>query len=161
MTKEEKRKEYLREWYQKNKEKKAEQKRKNRALKHEEYVKYNREYAQKWRENNKEHFQEYRKNYKKTPTGRASILCSNYKSDDMIKGRPGNNLTMPWVLENIIKSKCVYCGESDYLKLGCDRIDNEKAHTQDNCLCSCWECNNDRQKKSMSVEEYKKLKKAG
>lgn len=159
MTEGKNRKEYQRIWYQNNKAKKAEQKRKNRAANREEYNKYNREYVKKWREKNKERFLEYRDNYEKTPYGRASKLCSNYKSDDRIKGRPGNNLTTEWILENIIHSSCIYCGESDYLKLGCDRVDNSLAHTQENCVCSCWDCNNDRQKKGMSVDEYKEYKK--
>lgn len=159
MTSEEKRKEYLREYYQRNKERKAEQKRLNRAKNREKEREYTREYLKKWRESNKEHFLEYRKAYDKTMTGRASKLCSNYKSDDRIKSRGDNNLTTKWVLDNIINSSCIYCGETDYTKLGCDRIDNTKPHTTDNCLCACWNCNNDRQKRSMSVDEYIRYKK--
>ena len=161
MTAEEKRKEYQREWYQKNKAKKAEQKRKNRAANREEYNEYNREYAKTWRESNKEHWLSWKKDYENTESGRASKLCSNYKSDDRIKSRGECDLTTEWVLGHIVKSSCVYCGESDYLKLGCDRIDNNLPHTQENCVCACWDCNNDRQKKGMSVEEYIKYKKEG
>lgn len=154
----EKEKQRAREWYQKNKDRKNQKKREWRAANMEKHLEYQKEYSKKWRETNHEHWLVWQKENTKTMKGRASRLYNNYKSDDRIKGREGNNLTTQWILENIIKSSCVYCGESDFTKLGCDRIDNTKAHTMENVVCSCWDCNNTRQKLCKSVEEFKEYK---
>lgn len=75
---------------------------------------------------------------------------------DRIKGLE-TNLTPEWIMDNVLNSKCFYCGETNWTKLGCDRIDNTKGHTTDNCICSCGICNvkrNDR----YTVEEFKQYR---
>ena len=76
---------------------------------------------------------------------RADTFVRKYKDKDYKYGRTGFNLTRDWVIEKIFNSSCIYCGEKDWRKLGCDRIDNEKAHTTDNCVCACKSCNCERQ----------------
>lgn len=55
-----------------------------------------------------------------------------------------NNVTPEWIVENIFTKQCVYCGCDNWRKLGCDRIDNSKGHTMENCVPACRECNMDR-----------------
>lgn len=97
---------------------------------------------------------ERKRDYRKTPRGRALCLISGYKRADKRHERGKCTLTAEWIIENIFNSKCYYCGETDWLKLGADRIDNSKPHTPDNVVCSCWNCNNKRQK--MSFDDFKK-----
>lgn len=88
---------------------------------------------------------------------RAHNLARNYKKDDEKDGRGESTLTTGWIKKNIFSGqKCVYCGEEDWHKLGCDRIDNTKPHTPDNVVCSCSKCNIERG--SMSYEEFKEKK---
>ena len=95
---------------------------------------------------NKENISSSRKEkYSVNKEYRADRLIRNYKGKDDKYGRTGFNLTRDWVIEKIFNSSCIYCGEKDWRKLGCDRIDNEKAHTTDNCVCACWNCNIERQ----------------
>ena len=72
---------------------------------------------------------------------RAKQMCSTYKSLDKKKGFDiSNNIEHEKMLE-LWKYGCIYCGESDWHKLGCDRIDNSKPHSTDNIVCSCKDCN--------------------
>jgi hypothetical protein len=72
---------------------------------------------------------------------RAKVMCSTYKSMDKNKNFDiSNNIDQPYMLE-LWKGGCVYCGETDWHKLGCDRIDNSKPHSKDNVVCSCKDCN--------------------
>ena len=88
---------------------------------------------------------------------RAHNLARNYKKDDEKDGRGESTLTTGWIKKNIFSGqKCVYCGEEDWHKLGCDRIDNTKPHTPDNVVCSCSKCNIERG--SMTFEEFKEKK---
>ena len=116
-------------WYERNKEKHKE---------------HNKQYAVE----NKEKVEAYGKQYRLTKYGRAAKLLSGYKSSDKKQGREKSfNLTHQWIIDHIFNSSCIYCGETDWTKLGCDRIDNTKAHTTDNCVCACSSCNTLRQKK--------------
>lgn len=45
-----------------------------------------------------------------------------------------------WMVENIY-TVCPYCGETDWRKLGCNRLDNSKPHTKDNVEPCCKKCN--------------------
>jgi len=133
----------------------------------EEHKEYMKDAWHKWYENNKERHKEHNKQYQKenkekvdayakkyrtTKYGRAAKLISAYKSFDKKYGRESDfNLTHQWIIDHIFNSKCVYCGEDDWTKLGCDRIDNKKAHTTDNCVCACWTCNNARQSKDFKT----------
>ena len=58
------------------------------------------------------------------------------------------------MIENIFKSSCVYCGDTNWEHLGCDRINNNLPHTTDNVICACGLCNVERQFNRMSVEEF-------
>lgn len=153
-----------------------EQREKRRALKREWYRKnkervslYNKEYSKDYRVNNRESLnqkkreynvthQEQRKtqmdNYYKTPIGRASNLTSSYKQMDKLNNVGETTITKEWIVENIFTKTCVYCGESDWHKLGCDRKDNSLPHTPDNCVPCCGDCN--LKKGKMNYEEYKK-----
>ena len=137
----EKKKEKQKRYYQKHKEI-LKQKAKEKAPERREYQK------------------KYQKEYRKTPSGRAQQLLNSYKEKDTKNNRGECTITKLWILENIFTSSCTYCGESDWKKLGCDRIDNTLPHTPENCVCSCWNCNNERKNK-YSVEEFKEYKQKG
>jgi len=95
--------------------------------------------------NKKEYAYSYQKKYRNTPYGRAAYLVYNYKKMDEKNGFgiDACNLTAKWIIENIFSKKCVHCGESDWHKLGCNRIDNSKPHTMDNVEPCCFACNNE------------------
>ena len=46
-----------------------------------------------------------------------------------------------WIVDNIYSKTCTHCGESDWHKLGCNRLDNTKPHTKDNVEPCCQHCN--------------------
>lgn len=89
----------------------------------------------------KTEFSERAKRYIKTKFGRATILLTRYNSADIEKGRGKGDLTAEWIVENIFTQPCPYCGETDWRKIGCNRIDNSKPHTMDNVEPCCGECN--------------------
>ena len=120
--------------------------------KNREWKKENPNCLKQWREKHKEEISEYRKKYSKTPMGRASNLISSYRTNDKKHNRGECELTAQWIVENIFTSKCIYCGETDWTKLGCDRIDNGKPHTPDNVVPCCKPCND--KKGSKSYEEF-------
>ena len=51
-------------------------------------------------------------------------------------------MTAEWIIKNIFSRPCAHCGETDWRKLGCNRLDNSKPHTMDNCEPCCLKCNN-------------------
>ena len=104
--------------------------------------------------NNKEKTLETNHRYSKSKEGRATKLCLNYLRDDNNMGREGFNLERNWVVDHIFNSSCIYCDDSNWKHLGCDRIDNDLPHTPDNVVCSCGICNIERAIKKMSVEEF-------
>lgn len=83
-----------------------------------------------------------------TKKGRADSLIRNYKSFDKRTNRGECTLTQEYILNYIFDNTCIYCGESDWKQLGCDRIDNSKPHTPDNCVCSCSKCNIERKRQN-------------
>ncbi len=100
------------------------------------------ENQKQWYKDNKEKVLEYHRQYQKeSQVGRANYLLQSYKQKDKKYNRGECTLTTDWIVKNIFTSKCVFCGESDWHKLGCDRIDNDKPHTEDNVQCCCGECN--------------------
>lgn len=131
------RKEYLHQWYLKNREKKLEQ--------NKQWVEDNKEkrmdYLKQWYQDNKESVLSKQGEYHKTKKGRAVVLCSDYRTEDKLRGRGESTLTADWVVENIFSKPCHYCGETDWTKIGCDRIDNSKPHTPDNVVPCCLSCN--------------------
>ena len=137
------------EYYQTNKERLAEYKK--------EWYQTNKERLTEYYQANKERIDEQQKDYYSTPLGKANNLARTYKRSDRKRGfDPSNNVTSKWIIENIFSGqKCIYCGEDNWERLGCDRIDNNKPHTADNIVCSCGFCNKVRRDR-YSVEEFKK-----
>lgn len=109
---------------------------------------YNAEYYLK----NKEKITEYNAEYRSTPKGRANHLLIGYKQKDKKYNRGECTLTADWIVKNIFSQRCHYCGETDWMKLGCDRIDNTKPHTPDNVVPCCKACND--KKHTTPYEEY-------
>lgn len=70
----------------------------------------------------------------------ARRKLSQYKLIDKKKNMYFD-LDEEFVLYTII-SECIYCGETE--NIGCDRIDNKKGHTKENCVPCCKECNTTR-----------------
>lgn len=104
-----------------------------------------------WKERYQAHREEklkYHKQYEKTPYGRALNLITTYRHNDRLCNRGECTLTAQWIVDNIFSRSCLYCGESDWRKLGTDRIDNSRPHTPNNVVCSCGKCNKQRSKKS-------------
>ena len=170
----EKIKEYQKKYYLDNKEKATEYRKLYREAKGEELRRKEREYSKKKYANNRETILAYNKKYaeehkeelaikrseyRKTKKGRAAYLANSYVQADRNRCfETTENITKHWILENIFNGqKCFYCGESDWRKLGADRIDNTKGHTPDNCICSCLKCNAERGNK-MSPDEFKIVK---
>lgn len=102
---------------------------------------YFSKYHENWRKENKEELSERRAEYESTPEARALHLARNYKTHDLKANRGECTITGEWIIKNIFTSPCRYCGESDWRKLGCDRIDNSLPHTPDNVVCCCGDCN--------------------
>ena len=111
----------------------------------------NPDYHAKWREENPD----YDTKWRETPIGRASNLVNRYLQSDIKYNRGECTLTAQWVMDNIFSKPCHYCGETDWLKIGCDRIDNSKPHTPDNVVPCCAECNRKRGRKS--YEEFTEM----
>ena len=154
MTKEERR-EYNRKYYQSNKEKKAEYNAEYRKTNKDKIAEYKAEYRKANKEKIAEYKAEYyqankeevdvkKAEYRATPMGRAVYLISNYRQSDNKYNRGECTLTPQWIVDNIFSKPCHYCGESDWHKIGCDRIYNSKPHTEDNVVTCCEECNKKR-----------------
>lgn len=80
--------------------------------------------------------------YNATPFGRATNLVRAYRRADSKYNRGECTITPQWVVENVFSGQCcVYCGESDWHLLGCDRKDNALPHTPENCVPCCASCN--------------------
>lgn len=71
---------------------------------------------------------------------KAIKMINQYKIKDK-KQTPNSlcDITPEWMIDNIFKQPCVYCG--DTYRIGCDRIDNSIGHTMDNVVPCCYECN--------------------
>lgn len=161
----ERRKEQMRRYHAENREKRVKQMRQYHAEHKKEiaeqmrqYYAENKEQARQYYAENKEERTVYQRQYNSTPIGRANYLASGYRQSDKKKGflNVENQVDNNFILNNIFNSSCIYCGESDWVKLGCDRIDNTKPHTIDNVVCSCWDCNNER--KAMPFDEFMRMK---
>lgn len=160
----------MKQWYQDNIEKCKEYGRQYHQEHKEEYNEYSKQYYQdnkeriaeymkQYNDTNKERIAEQVKQYRSTQLGRANRIKINYLHYDKKRGFPTDqNIDEDWIIENIFGSSCIYCGESDWQKLGADRIDNTKGHTPDNCVCSCKKCNEKRGDR-YTVEEFVLLKK--
>lgn len=94
------------------------------------------------------------KQYRNTPMGRASNQINQYKRMDNRNGF-GNTIDFDakWMIENIYTKPCTHCGETDWQKLGCNRLDNSKPHTKNNVESCCKKCND----KLASLSRQKKV----
>lgn len=118
------------------------------ALKGEKKKEWSKQYIQK----NKERINDYRKEWRKTTLqGRAEMLLGAYRYKDKTKNRGECTLTSKWIAENILTKPCAHCGESDWTKIGCNRLDNSKPHTPENVEPCCKDCNN-----KLNYEERRK-----
>lgn len=114
------------------------------------YRDYKKEYNKKYYQEH--NYGEYHKEYNKTQKGRARFLVRDYKRNDKNANRGECTLTSDWIIKNIFTKQCVYCGESDWHELGCDRKDNSKPHTEDNVVPCCRHCN--AKKGTMNYDQY-------
>ena len=119
------------------------------ALKGEKKKEWSKNYIQK----NREKINEYKKLWRKTPYGRASQLLDGYRCKDKKYNRGEVDFDAQWIVDNIFSKPCVHCGETDWHKIGCNRLDNSKPHTMDNVEPCCFDCNN-----KLNYEERKKCK---
>ena len=70
---------------------------------------------------------------------KASKMISSYRLKDKKMCLEPCDITIDWMIENIIKQPCIYCGDTH--RVGCDRIDNDKGHAMDNVVPCCYDCN--------------------
>ena len=161
MTKEEE-KEYNKKYYQANRERilaqQAEYYKANKgkiAVQQAEYYHANKEKKLEYYNANKEKVLERQAEYNATQIGRAKYLIGGYRRKDKKYNRGECTLTAQWLVDNIFNKPCRYCGESDWRKIGCDRIDNSKPHTIDNVVPCCSECN--KKRGTMEYNEFKEL----
>lgn len=91
------------------------------------------------------------------PRAKASRMLSQYRNIDQKNGYELCDMTIDWMLENIMSKPCHYCGDTN--RIGCDRIDNKKGHTKDNVVPCCVECNTARNI-YFSYEEMRRLGRA-
>ena len=130
--------------YLKNKEKELEQNKKY----YQEHIDDISKYQEKYRIRNSEELKKYKQSYYSQKKGRGLRLAEHYRRTDKQMGRGECSLTGLWIHNYIFSQKCVYCGEEDWTKLGCDRKDNSKPHTEDNVVPCCVSCNKKRGTKS-------------
>lgn len=140
-------------YYQKNKEKILENKAEYYQENKEHIIQRQTEYNTK----NKEEVYEKRAEYRKTQKGRALNLIGGYRKNDKKANRGECTLTAKWIVEHIFSQPCIYCGETDWTKLGCDRKDNSLPHTPDNVVPCCYSCNC--KKRTKNFDEYMFIKK--
>ncbi len=104
-----------------------------------------KEYWHNWywsnRENHLQKHNDYQQKWRKTQIGKAFHILSNYNAADKKYGRGEGDLTAQWIVDNIFSKPCAHCGETDWSKIGCNRLDNSKPHTKDNVEPCCRRCN--------------------
>lgn len=170
MTEEEKNKsrEYLKQYRLKNKEKFKEYYKKNYSKYKEKKLENNKKYYENnkekmlklgkaWRESHPEYKKEYERLYRKTPIGRATNLLRIYKQSDKKSNRGICTLSAKWIVENIFSKKCSHCEESDWTKIGCNRINNDLPHTPENVEPCCFKCNAKLRGKDIIKEQSKQV----
>lgn len=117
-----------------------------------------KEKQKKYVNENQKEINERRKIYRKTPNGRAVMLVNGYQQKDKKYKRGDCTITGKWIVENIFTKSCHYCGEDDWRKLGCDRVDSKLPHVPENVVPCCTKCNE--KKGEMGYNEFvKKCKK--
>lgn len=138
----EKKKEKLKAYSKEYREKNAEKLKAYKDARKEDTKEYNRQYYLKNREREIARKTEYNKSYSKTQMGRAQGQLQQYKRMDIRNGF-GDVIDFDarWIVENIYTKKCAHCEETDWRKLGCNRLDNSKPHTKENVEPCCFHCN--------------------
>lgn len=161
-------KEYKHQWYLKNRERLLKEAKEYRETHKEEIAACKKD----WAVRNKEHVNEKNRNYalanpdkrqkwldkyNQSPKGKYTRLYSGYCRFDRKRfGTDEHTITKEQIKELIEGvHKCTFCGETDWRKLGLDRIDNNKPHTIDNVHVCCWHCNITRQ--GRTFEEYMEI----
>lgn len=125
-------KKYHKEWYQKNKEKKLAQGRE--WAKNPENKKKQVRYVQNYVKRNKEKVFKYNSEYGKSLAG----FWRRYKYRAK---KAGYEITITLQdFQNITNEPCKYCGENDRQR-GIDRVDNNKGYIIENCVSCCGKCN--------------------
>lgn len=124
-------------WYAKNREKALEKQKAYYNTHKEQYSKYYNDNSLEKLEYQKE----WNDKHKDTMMYRAGKLLQSYNKSDIKRGFCVGDLTARWIVENIFTKPCAHCGETDWHKLGCNRIDNSKPHTMDNVESCCYPCN--------------------
>ena len=114
-----------------------------------------KDYQKRWYQENIENLKDYQNEYRNTPMGRAVSLVSSYQQADKNANRGECTLTAQWVVDNIFTKPCHYCGKEGWNVVGCDRIDNDLPHTEDNVVPCCYECNTKRN--IMNYEKFKQI----
>lgn len=148
----EKLKAYRKNYYEENKEYFS-LKGKERYEQNKEVIK---ERVKEYTESHLEEVRGYKRKYQQTKKGRSKKMSNTYKRIDIDKGFDGDNtISGEWIETNIFTTHCVYCGNSNWKHLGCDRIDNTKGHIEGNIVCACGICNVERQHHNLTVEEFK------
>lgn len=140
---------YMAKYYSKNKE--------ELAVKMAEHYKKNRDeiLAKRaaYRAAHKEEIAAKEAEYRSTPYGRAKYLVCGYRKKDKKYNRGDCTVTPQWVVDNVFSGQCcVYCGESDWTKLGVDRKDSSLPHTPENCVPCCKACND--KKRAISYDDF-------
>lgn len=137
--------EYNRDWKSKNKEKVSASNKRYFEKHNYECLARKRKYYYENREKilkyQSEYDKDYTPKYRLTQKGRARHLIDGYIQQDRKHNRGECTLTQEWIVDNIFSKECHYCGETDWHKLGCDRIDNELPHTPENVVPCCYDCN--------------------
>lgn len=100
-------------------------------------------YHKKWFQDNKERLLSLRKEWIKNNPERwraTQLLCA-YRQSDKKADRGKGDLTIQWIIDNILSKPCSHCGKTGWDVIGCNRLDNSKPHTMDNVEPCCKECN--------------------
>lgn len=144
----EKIKEQRKKRYQENKEKELEQNKRYHNEHKEEISLYQKQYII----DNNDKLKAYKKEYYSKMHGRSLRLVNHYKREDKKHQRGECTLTAEWIIDNIFSKPCIYCGKTNWIEIGCDRIDNTKPHTENNVVPCCFDCN--RKKGTMNYDDY-------
>ena len=132
------RKQYMKKWIENHRERFNEIKQKSRKKSD-----AHRKYEEEFKETHKEWRYKWNKEYQDTLKGTANRRIQSYRRMDEERGFGKECLDFDsgWLIENILLKPCVHCGETDWTKIGCNRLDNTKPHTKDNVEPCCRSCN--------------------
>ena len=99
----------------------------HRAASKEDHIKKGPEYAR-----------EKSAKYRSTLKGKSITRIIAHRTYDRKHGFI-NTIGISFYLTNIVNRPCAYCGETE--NIGCDRIDNNLGHTEQNVIPCCGMCN--------------------